>query len=72
MRWPWSLGEYLPLFSLYCRYWQLSFEAAGEAWGHAGEAAEVAVEVALVGEANGQGDVRERELRVPEHLLDVL
>jgi len=32
----------------------------------------VAVEVALVGEANGEGDVGERELRVAEHLFDVL
>jgi len=32
----------------------------------------VAVEVALVGKADGQGDVGERELSVAEHLLDVL
>ena len=32
----------------------------------------MAVEVALVGEADGQGDVGERELGVAEHLLDVL
>ena len=32
----------------------------------------MAVEVALVGEADGEGDVGQRELRVAEHLLDVL
>jgi hypothetical protein len=32
----------------------------------------VAVEVALVGKADGEGDVGQRELRVAEHLLDVL
>ncbi len=50
----------------------LALEAAGETGGHAGEAAEVAVEVALVGEADGQGDVGQRELGVAQHLLDVL
>ena len=32
----------------------------------------MAIKVALVGEAGGEGDVRERELRVAEHLLDML
>ena len=31
----------------------------------------MAVQVALVGEPDGQGDVGEGELRVPEHLFDV-
>jgi hypothetical protein len=50
----------------------LALDAAGEAWGHAGEAAEVSVEVALVGETDGEGDMGQRKLRVAEHLLDVL
>jgi len=50
----------------------LPLEAAGEARGHSGEAAEVTIEVALVGEADGESDVGERELGVAEHLLDVL
>ena len=72
MRWPRSLGEFLAVFSMYSWYWELPLEATGETGGHAGEAAEVAVEVALVGEADGQGNVGQRELRVAEHLLDVL
>ena len=32
----------------------------------------MAIEVALVGEADGERDVGERELRVAEHLLDAL
>jgi hypothetical protein len=51
---------------------KLSFEAAGEARGHAGEAAEVTVEVALVGKADSEGNVGQRELCVAEHLLDML
>src|ERR1700688_3026418 len=51
---------------------ELSLETAGEAWGHASEAAEVTVEMALSGEADREGDVRERELGGAEHLLNVL
>ena len=50
----------------------LSFQPAGETRGHASQSAEMSSEMTLVGKPGGQGDFRQRQLSLTEHVLNVL
>ena len=47
------------------------FQPAGETWGHASQSAEMPSEMALVGKPRGQGDFRQWQLSLAEHVLNV-
>src|SRR5579864_9168937 len=49
----------------------LSFQPAGETWGHASQSAEMQSEMGLVGKPRGQGDFRQWQLSLAEHVLNV-
>jgi hypothetical protein len=49
----------------------LSFQSAGETWGHASQSAEVPSEVTLVGKPDGQCDLRQRQSSVTEQVFNM-
>ena len=49
----------------------LSFQPAGETWGHASQSAEMPSKMALIGKPRGQGDFRQWQLSLAEHVLNV-